>query len=215
MPNRQERLQQTRVYLILTLAPGTAVPEAALGAALASGSVGMVQLRMPDADEAAIRRVVAKVHPLCQEAGALLLLNDRADLAAALDLDGAHVGQEDLAPAAARALLGPARLLGLSTHDEAEVRAARRAPVDYLGLGPCHATTSKMLARTPAGPALVARCAPAAGPLPLFPIGGITPENIAALAAAGARRAAIGSGILDASDPAEAARICARLLARP
>jgi len=205
MTERRARLEATRLYLILTIA-GDVAWQTPVADALSSDCIGMVQLRAPGAGEEVLRRHTDVLRPLCLEHGALLLLNDRPDLAVALDLDGAHVGQDDLDPSAARALLGPDRLLGLSTHDEREIEAARRAPVDYLGLGPCHPTGSKRLELVPQGPDLVRRCAASAASLPLFPIGGIDVVRAPALAAAGARRLAVGAGILAADDPAEAAQ---------
>ena len=214
LSHRRERLAATELYLILTLPAGGALPLPVVDTLLATGGIGMLQLRAPDADEASLRRHVADLRPRCAAAGTLLLLNDAVALAAELDLDGAHVGQSDLEPSAARALLGPARLLGLSTHDEKEIEAARRAPVDYLGLGPCFATDSKALTRAPGGPALVARCLPLAGRRPVFPIGGIGPATIGRLAAAGADRVALGAGLLAAPDPAAAVSACRAALAR-
>lgn len=205
MGDRRERLHQTRLYLIVTVRSGEAGWLAPVSAALASGRIGMVQLRAVASSAAETRRHIQRLHPLCRTHDTLLLLNDEPALAAELDLDGAHVGQGDLAPAAARALLGPERLLGLSTHDVAEIEAARSTPVDYLGLGPCFSTGSKALTLTPGGAALVARCHAAAEGRPLFPIGGITPSHAPALAAAGAQRLAVGAGVLAAGDPAAAA----------
>ncbi len=203
---RRRHLAAARLYLILTLgAPREGELDAA-EAALTSGAIDLVQLRDVSGDEAAMRARARSLRPLCHQHGALLLLNDHPEAAAALDLDGAHVGAHDAPPATARAWLGPDRLLGFSTHDPDEVAAAQALPVDHLGLGPCFATQSKDLAYPPGGGALVARCLPAAGDLPLFPIGGITPDNVGSLVAAGARRAAVGAGILAATDPAEAAR---------
>lgn len=194
------------MYLIVTLdavRDGEFVPvEAALG----SGAVDLVQLRDVSGDDDRLRVRALRLRTLAAAHDVPLILNDRPDLAAALDLDGAHVGHDDVPPATARAWLGPDRLLGASTHAPDEVAAATAAPVDHIGLGPCFATGSKDLAYTPGGAALVARCLPAAGTLPVFPIGGITPENVGALAAAGATRAAVGAGILAAADPARAAR---------
>ena len=203
---RRERLARTRLYLILTLSGRESAWLPALETALSSTRIGMLQLRAKTANETELRRVIARIRPVCLSGGCLLLLNDNVALAAALDLDGAHVGQADQPVREARALLGPERLLGLSTHDEAEVEAAKGRPVDYLGLGPCFATDSKQLERKPEGPDLVARCLPRAGGYPIFPIGGVTPANAASLAAAGARRLAVGAGILAAPDPAAAAR---------
>jgi len=203
---RRARLAAARVYLILTVRDDGPSWHAPLLAALQSGAVDVVQLRDVRGDEDALRADAASLQMRCEAFDVLFVLNDRPDLAAELDLDGAHVGQEDTPVTEARLLLGPERLLGLSTHDVGEVAAARRAPVDYVGLGPCHPTGTKQLSRTPGGAGLVAACAAAAGDLPVFPIGGITPANVAALVAAGARRAAVGTGILAAADPATAAR---------
>lgn len=211
---RRRRLEAASVYLIVTLdaaAPDELVP---LEAALASGAVDLVQLRDVSGEEPLLRERAARMRALCRAHDALLILNDRPELAAALDLDGAHVGREDVPPETARAWLGGERLLGLSTHDPEEVAAAQAVPVDHIGLGPCFPTTSKNLAYEPGGADLVARCLPAAGALPVFPIGGITPENVTHLASAGATRAAVGAGILGALDPANAARGVQKALRR-
>ena len=106
----------------------------------------------------------------------------------------------------ARARIGPDRLLGVSTHDEAEIAEAAGRGADHVGLGPCFPTGTKHLERAPGGAELVRRGVAAAGDLPVFPIGGITPDHVAFLAAAGARRVAVGAGVLEASDPVEAVR---------
>lgn len=203
---RRGHLAEARVYLVASVGARDDGILTAVERALAGGAVDLVQLRDTSGDEARLRERALRLRPACARHGALLVLNDRPDLAAALDLDGAHVGQEDLPVVQARALLGPRRLLGLSTHDPEEITAARALPVDYVGLGPCFATGSKRLERAPGGAGLVARCLPAAGELPVFPIGGITPENVAGLAARGATRAAVGAGILADPDPAAATR---------
>ena len=202
---RRDRLAAARLYLIVTLDASDAAELAPLTSALTSGAVDLVQLRDVSGDEKRMRARAERMRALCQEHDALLILNDRPDVAAAMDLDGAHVGLDDVPAATARAWLGPDRLLGLSTHDPEEVAAARSQPVDHIGLGPCFPTQSKDLAYTPGGTELVARCVPVAGDLPVFPIGGITPGNAHVLAAAGATRAAVGAGILAAPDPADAA----------
>jgi thiamine-phosphate pyrophosphorylase len=212
LTERRERLKKARVYLILTLDSEDVLPEEALRAALESGAVQVLQLRDTSREEARIQSHVQRLRPLCARHGVLFLLNDHPALAAELDLDGSHVGQDDLPPPAARAALGPARLLGLSTHDAGEIAAARLQPIDYVGLGPCFATASKRLERAPGGAALVASALAAAEGLPVFPIGGIDSTNLGLLVSAGARSAAIGSGILDAADPAEAATCCDALL---
>lgn len=211
---RRAHLETACVYLIVTLDAQRRDELAPTEAALASGAVDLVQLRDVSGDEARLRARAAALKVLCADHGVALILNDRPDIAAALDLDGAHVGRDDVPAATARAWLGPDRLLGLSTHDPAELEAARHEPVDHVGLGPCFPTGSKALAYEPGGAGLVARCLPVAGDLPVFPIGGITPDNVGSLAAAGATRAAVGAGILAAADPAAAARALREALRR-
>jgi thiamine-phosphate pyrophosphorylase len=210
---RQALLRATRLYVIVTLREQAGWLEA-VRAALGSGEVGMVQLRDRGGDDERLLRRAAQLHAACAEHDALLILNDRPDLVGAARADGVHVGQDDAAPAEARRAIGADRILGLSTHGEDEVRLARGLPVDYLGLGPCYATRSKHLAREPGGPDLVRRGAAAAGPLPLFPIAGITTANAGALVEAGATRLAIGAGILAHEDPAGAARAFASMVRR-
>jgi len=136
---------------------------------------------------------------------ALVIVNDRVDVAAAL-LDrgcaGVHLGQDDCPVVAARGSLGPSALVGLSTHDLRQVGAAWKLPVDYLGFGPVHATRTKGYGSGLGSEA--AWVASQASPVPVFPIGGIEATNLGELSEIG--RAAIGSAILRAEDPASAAR---------
>lgn len=214
MTGAERRARLLRARLCLVAGPESGGPGwwEATERALVTGLVDVLQLRDKTADDGALVALAERARPLARRHGALLILNDHAALAAALGADGAHVGEHDLLPGLARLLLGPERLLGLSTHDEREVAAARSLPVDYVGLGPCFATGSKALARPPGGSELLRRGLPAAGPLPLFPIGGIDLAGAAGLVAAGARRLAVGSSVLRAADPAAALRGLAALL---
>ena len=140
-----------------------------------------------------------------------VLANDRVDVARSL-LDrgcaGVHLGQDDCPPAVARSLLGKAALIGLSTHGLRQVVLAGDEPVDYLGFGPIHATATKGYER---GLGVeMAWIAAEASELPLFPIGGIGPENASELERVG--RAAVSSAILTVADPAAAARTLRALL---
>jgi thiamine-phosphate pyrophosphorylase len=213
-PARERRLallRRVRVYLVAGEASCRGPFLAAVERALSSGVVGAVQLREKDlSDDAFLARAVA-LRGLAERAGALLLLNDRAHLVAEAGADGVHVGEDDPSPESARALAGASALVGLSTHDAAEVAAAPARGADYVGLGPCFPTATKALARAPRGPDLLREALPSAR-LPVFPIGGITPDNVASLAAAGATRVAVGAGILSAPDPAAAARAVAAAL---
>jgi thiamine-phosphate pyrophosphorylase len=133
-----------------------------------------------------------------------VIVNDRVDVAAVLwakGCAGVHVGQDDCPVANARALLGPDPLIGLSTHDMTQVGAAMEERVDYLGFGPIHATRTKGYLHG-LGPD-VCSVASQASTVPVFPIGGIDAINIGELTRVG--RAAVGSAILSARDPARAA----------
>jgi thiamine-phosphate pyrophosphorylase len=118
--------------------------------------------------------------------------------------DGVHVGQDDTAAAEARAIVGPERLVGLSTHSPEQISDAARVPVDYIGVGPIHATPTK-----PGRPAVgleLVRYANEHATVPFFAIGGIAPANVAAVRHAGADRIAVVRALTEAPDPGAVAR---------
>jgi thiamine-phosphate pyrophosphorylase len=147
---------------------------------------------------------------LCARHGALFLVNDRIDLALAVDADGVHLGQGDLPPAIARRLLGPDRLIGRSTHALSQLQQAIADGCDYVGVGPVNATPTKP-GRDPVGLAYVEQ-AVAHSPIPFFAIGGIEAANLAAVQATGAQRVAVVRAITEAQDPAAATRELLQLL---
>ncbi len=173
-----------------------------------AGGVDIVQLRIKPArpgDDARIVDAGQRYRALCAAAGVPLILNDRPDLVVAAGADGVHVGQDDVPIGEARRLVGPDRLVGLSTHSPAQIEAAAAEPeVDYIGVGPVHATPTKP-GRPAVGLALV-RYAAAHATTPFFAIGGIDGENAAAVRAAGARRIAVVRALTEAGDPERAAR---------
>jgi thiamine-phosphate pyrophosphorylase len=201
---RRARLAAARLYLVVGEGSCRGPWEVAVRRALASGAVDLVQLREKALDDAAFVARAARLRALLGPDGPLLVLNDRVHLVAACGADGVHVGEDDLPPEEARRRLGPDVLVGCSTHDPTEVAAAAGRGADYVGLGPCFPSSTKALARRPAGAALLRACLPVAS-LPVFPIGGITPDRVADLVAAGALRVAVGAGILAADDPTAAA----------
>ena len=200
---RLSRLGGARLYLILEASPGgrDAVPiaEAAL-----RGGVAVVQLREKELPDGEIVAVARRLAAACDRAGALFVLNDRPDLAAACNADGVHVGQDDVPPGEARRLAGAGRLVGLSTHSPAQIAAAHDAGVDYIGVGPVWETATKP-GRPAVGLELVAEAARSAR-LPWFAIGGIDLVNVAQVREAGATRLAVVRAIRDAADPEVAAR---------
>jgi thiamine-phosphate pyrophosphorylase len=107
------------------------------------GGVRLVQYRDKELADAAFEIEAKAVLALCRKHGAVLLINDRAHIAKAIGADGVHLGQEDMDPQAARSLLGPDAVIGLSTHNREEVLAAETAPVDYINIGPMFPTATK------------------------------------------------------------------------
>ncbi len=198
MESPAARLAAARLYLVCDIAD-----EAFLTAAL-RGGVDIIQLRCKDAGDDAVLAAAAPVAAACAAHGALFILNDRPDLVDAAGADGVHVGQDDMPVAQARALVGPSRIVGLSTHTPAQVDAAAALGVDYIGVGPVHATPTKP-GRPAVGVALVAHAAEHAA-MPFFAIGGIDAASVGGVVAAGARRVAVVRAIAAASDPERAAR---------
>ncbi|GAB2459693.1 thiamine phosphate synthase [Xylanimonas ulmi] len=176
------------------------------------GGVTAVQLRDPGAATRDLAALGAALLALLRPAGVPLVVDDRVDVALAIDADGAHVGQRDLDPLAARRLLGPGRHLGLSVSTPAEARAAAAlAPgtVDLLGVGPVRPTSSKADARAAIGLdglAAVAAASRAAGGPPCVAIGGLSAPDIPALREAGAVGAAVISAVCGTRDPRAATR---------
>ncbi len=200
-----DRLASARLYLVCPQIDG-----ARLRAAL-RGGVDMVQLRIKHADDALILRAAEEVREACAEAGALFLLNDRPDLVEQAGADGVHVGQDDASIAQARELVGPDRIVGISTHAPEDLATSGGA--DYAGVGPVHATPTK-----PGRPAVgldYVRHAAAHATLPWFAIGGIDPANVADVVAAGATRIAVVRAITQAEDPEAAARALKTALEAP
>jgi thiamine-phosphate pyrophosphorylase len=204
---RRARLREARLYLVCGAAgDGRGDLRVFLDAAL-RGGVDVVQLREKDpavGDEAVL--AAARVfRDACDAHDALFVLNDRPDLAAAARADGAHVGQDDLPVAEARALVGEDVLVGRSTHTPAQVDDAAVADVDYFAVGPVHATPTKP-GRPAVGLELVRHAASAPRALPWFAIGGIDTTTVGAVVAAGASRIVVVRALTEASDPEATAR---------
>jgi thiamine-phosphate pyrophosphorylase len=177
-------------------------------AAVAGGATA-VQLRHKTAST---RDRIALGHALKDAlagTGAALIVNDDPEAARAIAADGVHVGQEDMAPRAVRAIVGPDMALGLSVATPAEARAIDAAVIDHVGVGPVFATATKADHKTPIGPEGLARIV-ALLPVPAVAIGGLDATHAAAVRDAGAAGMAVVSAICGAPDPqAAAAKIAA------
>jgi thiamine-phosphate pyrophosphorylase len=169
-----------------------------------AGGGRLIQLRektMPSAELLPLARQLAR---RCREVGALFIVNDRADIAMAAGADGLHVGQDDMPARDARGLLRPGMVLGVSTHDEEQARAAVADGADYVAVGSIFPTTSRTGFQL-VGTALIRRVRPVI-PVPLVAIGGITVDNAAEVIAAGADSVAVISAICAQADPESATR---------
>jgi len=198
MSNTQRLLREATLYCLIGGADALSVARAAL-----EGGVQIIQLREKTQTDRALYELGRALVLLCREAGALLIVNDRPDLARALGADGVHLGQDDLPVAVAREILPPGSLIGVSTHSDAEIEQALAAGADYLGLGCCYPSSTKDVLQM-AGLELVSRWS---GQLeiPWFPLGGVTLARLDELTARGARSVAVSSAICRAPDPREAA----------
>src|SRR3954447_6807348 len=198
---RRARLEAARLYLVIEASAARAVVPAAL-----QGGVDVVQLREKDAPDEEVVACGRWLRELCDEHDALLVVNDRPDLALACDADGVHVGQDDEPVADVRAAVGPQVLIGLSTHSPAQVDAASGdPPVAYLGVGPVYETATKP-GVAPVGLELV-RYAEEHVRKPWFAIGG---TDAARASEVGADRIAVVRAIRDAADPRAAAEMLRR-----
>jgi len=177
----------------------------ALADAYLSGGARFIQVRAKTASGAALLEMCEAVVDRGHDAGAIVIVNDRADIARFARADGVHLGQDDLPPAMARQVLGGGALVGYSTHTLEQVRAAARLPVDYIAIGPIFGTTSKDTGFSAVGTALVrqarALLSEAGLDTPIVAIGGITLESAASVIDAGATSLAVISDLLSTGDP--------------
>jgi thiamine-phosphate pyrophosphorylase len=199
VPDIRRAIVSATLYLVCDARPDTFLEQAL------RGGVDLVQLRLKDATDGEIVGVARRYRAVCASYGVPLILNDRPDLVAEAGADGVHVGQDDMPVARARELVGPDRVIGLSTHSPAQIDAAAAEPqIDYIGVGPVHSTPTK-----PGRPAVgldLVRYAAVNAATPFFAIGGIDAGNVAAVRAAGATGIAVVRAITDAADPEAAAR---------
>lgn len=179
-------------------------------AAAVRGGVTMVQLREKDAGTRAFVDAARALKTMLADAGVAFMVNDRIDVALAVEADGVHVGQSDMRMEDVRKLLGPDRIIGLSIDDIDQVRRRDAECADYLGVGPVHAQATKIDAAPPLGLAGL-RAARVLTTRPIVAIGGITLDNAAAALGAGAQGLAVVSAIVAADDPETATRRFAQL----
>ena len=183
---RNETRATTRLYLITPPALDPDRFARDLEEALAGGDVACLQLRLKEVDDAAVRRAARILQPVAQARGVAFIMNDRPDLAAELDCDGVHVGEEDMPYAEARRLLGPDRIVGVTCGDSRHrAVVAAEAGADYVAFGAFFPSMTKAGAKFRATPEVL-RDWSETTVVPCCAIGGITQENCAPLVEAGA-----------------------------
>ncbi len=196
------RFEQVRLYVLVSSAVcGPSMRECARAAI--TGGADAIQLREKDISDAQFLALAAEMRELTDETGKIFIVNDRADIAAIVGADGVHLGQHDLPVAEVRRLLRPGAIVGRSSHNLAQARAAVNEGADYVSVGPVFETTTKD-AGPAVGPDLVKEVS-AEIPLPVVPVGGITEKNVSQLVAAGAKRVAVCAGVCSVN-PAAAAK---------
>lgn len=198
-----ERLTAAQLYVLI----GGAESDAALlrvAGPLVDAEVHMLQLRDKQLDDRDLLARARLLRSLTRGTETLFIVNDRPDIAVLADADGVHVGQEELSVKDARAIVGPERLVGVSTHSIEQARAAVLDGANYIGVGPTFASHTKQFESFP-GVALL-RAVAAEIRLPAFAIGGISPKHLDEVLATGIERVAVSSAVVAAADPAGAAR---------
>jgi thiamine-phosphate pyrophosphorylase len=193
-------LSGRRLYLCTPDRPDLA----AFVSACIEGGVDVVQLRDKQLEVRPLLERARVALAVCRDHGVPFVLNDRPDLALEVDADGVHVGQDDAPASLARRILGPDRIVGLSTHRPEELDRALLEDVDYLSAGPVEPTPTKP-GRAGTGLTYV-RQASARSTVPVFVTGGVTPEKIPALAEAGVRHFVVVRYLTEAADARAAAR---------
>lgn len=197
-----ERLLDQHLYLLVTASSCVAGCEVVVRAALAAG-VKLVQVREKSMPDRELVEHARRLREWTREADALLIVNDRPDIALLAEADGVHVGQEELSIRDARRIVGTDLLIGVSTHSIEQARQAVLDGADYLGVGPTFPSGTKSF-EVFAGLEFVRQVA-AEITLPWFAIGGINGRNLADVRSAGASRVAVSGAIISATNPNKAA----------
>jgi thiamine-phosphate pyrophosphorylase len=193
--HRYQKLKTSSLYLVTSSRENLfKIVESAL-----QGGLKLVQYRKKNIDDIIRLGMAEKLCELCHKYDALFIVNDRADIALAVNADGVHLGQQDIPIALARRILGPNRIIGRSTTNPQEITKAMEEGADYIGVGPVYATPTKP-DKKPAGLDYV-KYAAKNSPIPWFAIGGIDSINVNEVMASGATQVAVVRAIMEAEDP--------------
>jgi len=204
------RLKNARLYVIVTTGLCNGRDPVEVTRSAIRGGAEIIQLREKEMDGGEFLALARQLREVCSELGALFIVNDRADIAAASAADGVHLGRTDIPCAEARKLLGSGAIIGISTHAIEEARRAQADGADYIGVGTIFATQTKVPERL-AGLGYV-RAVAAEIQVPSFPIGGMKAGVIPSVVEAGGERVAVCTAIISAADVEAAAREIRALL---
>jgi len=196
---RAARLRKGGLYLVAT-AP--VVGHLELARIAVARRVPMLQLREKELDDRELLELARRIRDITIGSDTLFIVNDRPDIAAAVEADGVHIGRSDTNAETARAAVGPERILGVSVNAVSRARRLSNLDVDYFGIGPIFPTSTKPDADDPVGPERIAEIAAACPGVPLVAIGGIDASNVAAPLKAGASYAAVVSAVCASDHPA-------------
>jgi thiamine-phosphate pyrophosphorylase len=203
-------LHNRRLYGILDM--GYVAPSETIRVAreMLEGGVEILQLRAKDFQVDQILKLAVPLVPICKSFGVPFIINDYAEVVVESGADGLHVGQDDMLVDKARSLIGPDKIVGLSTHSLLQAKSALQEKPDYIGFGPLFSTPTKP-DYTSIGTSQILEVHRLVD-LPIYCIGGIKCENLPEVLSAGAQRVAIVSGVLKAEKIADYCRACRALL---
>lgn len=199
-------LHNRRLYGILDMGYVAPSETTRVASEMLEGGVEILQLRAKGFQLDQILKLAVPLVPICKSFGVPLIINDHPEVVVQSGADGVHVGQDDILVAEARALIGPDKIVGLSTHSLLQAKSALQEKPDYIGFGPLFSTPTKP-DYTSIGTSRISEVHRLV-PLPIYCIGGIKRENLPEVRAAGAQRVAIVSGILKAEKIVDYCRTC-------
>jgi len=202
--SRKKLLKKPGIYLIADRDTLKGKDIASVVSKSLDAGADIVQLRDKTATNEEFLEAAKKIKSLAKDKGALFIIDDRVDMALALDSDGIHLGQDDTPVETARRILGKKKIIGLSTHSASQIDEATKKDVDYISVGPVYSTPTKP-DYAPVGLDLI-RTASRKLKIPFVAIGGIDESNIKEVTAAGAKRIAVVRAILSSDSPFEATK---------
>jgi thiamine-phosphate pyrophosphorylase len=199
IPNPEPRIPTLYAIIDVDVAQHGGWQPIDLARAFLAGGARLLQLRAKRLPSGAFLTLAIELVSLARAHGATIVINDRPDISRLAGADGVHLGQDDLAPAQARSILGKDALIGRSTHTERQLDLASREPVDYVAIGPVFSTATKATGYEAVGLDAVTRAARTS--LPVVAIGGITLDNAQSVLDAGAASVAVIADLLTGGDP--------------